>query len=418
MADFEIKSLRIESEYNTHIFTDETFTLILTIKNTTKYSTSNISIAIPNPERPTVGVPICTPVNIVIASGKTSPEIRFVCKLPEAYVESLGTNQRIHSVSPFRLGVNCGGAYAVNAPFSSAGWSTPFTMVTKRLHPRFTAFSGRRENTNDNTPSDESDTVALIIEGKADAAMPYTIRFFADGTENVSMKLTGSSIVFSTAEDYTIMQAGANWKVTAIYGDEYEYVYGELTVPRAFANVHLSGATYTENGVKRQIGGVSFGKFSSVESTPDASGKGTGKFECVYPVYFLGGIRTINVVQYSDLEYADGFGVYEGQEARVSRVGCMVFLEGAITSTKASASSSNEILLATLPEWARPRVRVNQLMQGTSSSLWWLKIDTDGRVIAQRYRTSGSTSYTAIPNGAFLPISANWIAGDSYANDQ
>lgn len=65
----------------------------------------------------------------------------------------------------------------------------------------------------------------------------------------------------------------ANWNFLLVFGDEYESAVAAFSLSRAFANMHLSGAT---------TGGVAFGGFST-------SGEGDPKLESHYPAYLYGG---------------------------------------------------------------------------------------------------------------------------------
>lgn len=122
----------------------------------------------------------------------------------------------------------------------------------------------------------------------------------------------------------------------------------------------------------------------------------------------------------SGLIYAYGFEPYPENTPRVTRVGNIVYLEGMIRTTNTSASTSNNIIVASLPEWARPRVRVNLLMQGSQSNIFWLSVyppgatSNDTTVRVGRYRPTNSTDSTTIPSGAQIPITASWIAADAY----
>lgn len=107
-----------------------------------------------------------------------------------------------------------------------------------------------------------------------------------DLTSHISELLTG---VTDSAELITDTFANTgNWNFLLVFGDDYESAEAILSIPKAFANVHLSG---------RSTGGVAFGGFStSEESAP--------KFECHYPGYFYGGIQGVN--NYSTEEVKTG----------------------------------------------------------------------------------------------------------------
>lgn len=69
----------------------------------------------------------------------------------------------------------------------------------------------------------------------------------------------------------------ANWNFLLVFGDEYESAVAAFSLSRAFANMHLSGAT---------TGGVAFGGFST-------SGEGDPKLESHYPFFAYAGINGV-----------------------------------------------------------------------------------------------------------------------------
>lgn len=85
--------------------------------------------------------------------------------------------------------------------------------------------------------------------------------------------LTAAQIISATFSN------GSDWAFLLVLSNGYEAVSVRTTLGRAFANVHLSGAS---------TGGVAFGKFS-------ASQEGAPLFECAYPARMLGGIEGVNV---------------------------------------------------------------------------------------------------------------------------
>ena len=80
----------------------------------------------------------------------------------------------------------------------------------------------------------------------------------------------------------------ANWNFLLVFGDEYESAVAAFSLSRAFANMHLSGAT---------TGGVAFGGFST-------AGEGDPKLESHYPFFAYAGIN--GVTNYSTEEVKTG----------------------------------------------------------------------------------------------------------------
>lgn len=222
------------------------------------------------------------------SSGSTAT-VKFSCVIEDPD-NKLGTGHVLTGIKFWLWGM--GNSSFVEPASSGSSYLQGGEVLSTRWNPTITAFSGQRYDQASGTVSDESPVVSMQIQGTAASAMTVTVRFFENGVEATNLRRTATSASFNFSGNYTL-SAGSNWEIKITYGDKYETAENSLTIARAFANVHLSGATYRENGVNRQIGGVAFGKFSSVKSTPDASGKNTGKFECVYPATFEGGIMNI-----------------------------------------------------------------------------------------------------------------------------
>ena len=94
----------------------------------------------------------------------------------------------------------------------------------------------------------------------------------------------------------------------------------------------------------------------------------------------------------------------------ISRVGPIVFMDGAIQS-KSNIASGSKTTVATLPEWARPAQVVSVLQQGMTLSTYWIVVYPDGRLEFSRYRTGSSDAVT--PKGGQLAMTACWIAADA-----
>ena len=142
----------------------------------------------------------------------------------------------------------------------------------------------------DGTPSDEGERLLLTAQlGKsqyadvsgmacrlyyASGAAPTTASSYVDLTASIAALLAGVtddvSLVTQTFSN------GNDWYFLLWFGDAYESASASASVSRAFANLHLSGAS---------TGGAAFGRFSS-------STEGNPKLESEYPAHFYGGIAT------------------------------------------------------------------------------------------------------------------------------
>ena len=162
------------------------------------------------------------------------------------------------------------------------------TLLSKRDNPRVTLDIWRE-------PDDEAVTVAATIRITSDVEdsvflqRGYTAQLYYSDAHNPPT--TGDSvavlnatiadmlggIVGSTEAVGTTFSNGANWYFTLVISNGHETSSAMTSIPRAFANVHLSG---------QRTGGVAFGKFSAATADNPI-------FECMYPAYFYGGIAQI-----------------------------------------------------------------------------------------------------------------------------
>lgn len=152
-------------------------------------------------------------------------------------------------------------------------------------------------------PDDEGVNLAAtmkveLADGSNADRFTATMHYAQDG------KATTSSPVFNMNVDRDVLfgvgyssntailpgtfNNGSVFSFLLVVSDGYETVTAQITVDRAFANLHLSGKT---------TGGVAFGRFSTAQ-------QGVPKFECDYPAYFYGGIE--GVTNYRQGEVATG----------------------------------------------------------------------------------------------------------------
>ena len=108
----------------------------------------------------------------------------------------------------------------------------------------------------------------------ASGAVPTTASSYVDLTSSISALLAGVTNNVSLVTQ--IFSNGVDWYFMLWFGDAYEGASAAASASRAFANIHLSGAS---------TGGVAFGRFSS-------SSEGNPKLESEFPFFAYGGIAT------------------------------------------------------------------------------------------------------------------------------
>ena len=208
-----------------------------------------------------------------------------------------------------------------------------------------------------------------------------------DGGSGQTVSLTAAQLdTMLTSAGYAELGAGGlvggTWSngenLTARFeiGDAYELMVFTATVPRAFANLHLSGCT---------TGGVAFGKFS-------ASAEGSPLFECTYPAIFTGGVdigvdwQALTVESAVTTPATDGVG---NGALRVGREGAHVYLRGGVELRSASTA----VLIATLPSGCAPTAgEVHFAARCSGARVAGILIDTSGGLYLEWIYTFGSSS--------------------------
>lgn len=242
---------------------------------------------------------------------------------------------------PFRIEMTgvCSDGSGVYDDYTISG----LRYIDQWYHPAITLDAWRY-------PNDESETLAAtmkveLADGANAGLFTATMRYAQDA------KATASSPVFNMNVDRDVLfgvgysantsvlpgtfSNGSVYSFLLIVTDGYETATAQISVDRAFANMHLSGKT---------TGGVAFGRFST-------SSQGLPKLESDFPAYFYGGIEEVGI-NWQTLTVASGITTpysarYGGGELMVGKVGKHVYITGSILG-KSGAT------ITTLPEGFRP----------------------------------------------------------------
>lgn len=165
--------------------------------------------------------------------------------------------------------------------------SFPLTLLDAWYRPGVRLFTAERST--GETPDDEGENLLLTMALSASAAaqvaaMPLALSYrdaSRPDSEPVTISLDNLKSQALTGESVAAvartLDKNADWSLTLSFGDGYEAVSSTIVLPRAFANVHLSGAS---------TGGVCFGSFSKAT-------EGKPRFQCYYPAEFEAGIRGV-----------------------------------------------------------------------------------------------------------------------------
>lgn len=287
-------------------------------------------------------------------------------------------------------------------------------VIDAWYRPAVTVFAASRCGTN-GLPDDEGvnalTSLKLYLPNNADTS-GFTLKFYsaadADVTEDSSPTILTSYIPIALAgitDSSTLITqsfgAGNDWEFMVVFEDAYERAIGYTDLPRAFANVHLSGC---------DTGGVCFGGFSSsTENEP--------KLESKYPVYPYSGIKRCENAAYEvQLELDAKFNLYsEDPGLRLMVYGNVVHLSGIITPAAAISGSTTEHVITTIPDEFAPKYPVTQIQQASSTAIWMLRVypltDHDenmrGKAVFSRHRNGNA--YASCAAGNWLPLDAIWI---------
>ena len=253
-------------------------------------------------------------------------------------------------------------------------------MLSKRDNPRVALDLWR-------SPDDEATTVAASIKITSDVdnsvflGRGYTASLYYSSANNPPTTADSVATLNATISDMlegvsgsataveTTFSNGLDWYFLLVLSNGYETNSATGSIPRAFANLHLSGCT---------TGGACFGGFSSsTENNP--------KLESYYPVYLYGGIAKVG----GSNDLLPSIGVQTGSSDAQS----------VASSTTASVS-----VVFAQPYAAPPVVVANITSTSTSYNL--------GRcnVVIESVDATGFTARIANGGSGTLSIGFNWAA--------
>lgn len=185
----------------------------------------------------------------------------------------------------------------------------PLTMLDAWYRPVINVFVAERSI--GGTPNDEGENPLLDIAlGCSSEAIPAVmgLHFYyrdrtADEDVNPNMKDLSELITGALAGEIQTLisetfEKSTDWDLVLWFGDAYESITLAVVLPKAFANLHLSGTS---------TGGACFGGFSK-------STEGTPLFESYFPARFYGGIDGVTNYGLSEVEtggrWIDGRKIY------------------------------------------------------------------------------------------------------------
>lgn len=254
---------------------------------------------------------------------------------------------------------------------------------------------------------------SIIPAGYQLNALRWTITAENLETHDIVTASGSAALSANIAQDRTIFPnpvgEGESWQYTLAVSDNAgSSVLQYDTIAPGRANLSLAPDKY----------GVAVGMIAG-------GTKAAPKFEVAetYESHFYGGIfgadgrrldaRSIQVHEFADAELsANGWQIWAADHRpRVTRVGDVVTLSGAVQPVASIAGGSTRVTLFTLPDWAWPMMRMLYVFPGSGTNIYNLRINWDGPVEFYGHR-SGS-SYANLAAGVSIFFSATWIAADA-----
>ena len=117
--------------------------------------------------------------------------------------------------------------------------------------------------------------------------------------------------------------------------------------------------------------------------------------------------KSLDNAAYVISEFEPGFRAYsEALRPVVARSGGMASLYGSCAPTSTVAGSATQHVMFSVPEWARPARQLTTVCQGSSTAVWTMRVETDGRVTMERYRRGDAYADCGPDN--WLGFSASW----------
>ena len=320
MADYEISNVTLS---HNRLVIGDTVSVGFTLKNTrgknTKIERIGVALVAKSPDSTlyTLGVASIKVQEAVSISYNASKDFRYIAKIEDtaAYphanlLKELHANPAVRAL-PVALRIVVGyvgesGMGGNQHPISDA------YIMRSRCAPIIDKFELKRAINGAENDEGENllSTLKLSMADTAEAGNMRLMLHYAQGNdatqENTAINLSPlvehmlGGVVDDPALITRTFSNGHDWGFLLMFGDEYESVTASTDIARAFANLHLSGAS---------TGGACFGGFST-------STEGNPKLESYFPGYFYRGINGLTNYSVGEVKvggtYTDGKPIYRG----------------------------------------------------------------------------------------------------------
>lgn len=239
-------------------------------------------------------------------------------------------------------------------------------------------------------------------------------------------KITGAEFINATEYDVSGGKLTATntiaGKITMVWKQKTGTMNGLLTIaPDALQSDYYSDAAKSQRVGTWSLssgslivgqGNAGINTFKGASLGPNGLGMADPKFTPTYGEVNLT-YQDLMVMPATQITPASGFTIYSSSTTNMPvamRNGRTIQLAGAFKNNSSIATSADEVLMGTLPVWARPARPCNFIVQGSGMNKYLLTIRPDGTVNLARYG-SGS-SYETIGAGSWLNIACLYAAGN------
>ena len=95
----------------------------------------------------------------------------------------------------------------------------------------------------------------------------------------------------------------------------------------------------------------------------------------------------------------------------VIKQGNVVYFQWVCKPTRNTTLNASEVTVCTIPEGYRPVREITRLCQGTNTSIFLMRVRTDGVITVSRLRenTTSNSTYITATSVMWFPLCATWV---------
>lgn len=212
--------------------------------------------------------------------------------------------------------------------------------------------------------------------------------------DNKYLIAKSSKEVGEAVDNYTkqISFRDKNGTITGCLGGVY---YSDKQIGTQFETQRSVNGTTVYNGIQLKI--AEDGTRSVVVSDKNTWKNGLG----------INDVTTYDHAQFGYESNTTYYATSGGNQPRAYKCGRLVTLSGCIKNTAVLTATNDAVAIGSVPNDCKPITPFRCVAQGSSMNKFLLTIDTNGKIQASRYGTTGSIDF---PSGTWLNISCTYIS--------